>query len=125
MKTATLHRTGEPATATAQTTSAVGQDAHGSADVLHLTQITRPGIAHNEVLLRASMPLASTDTWHLMTGRPYLLRLVSGFAKPKRRVSGLDVAGTVVQAGLTVTRFSVGDEVFGFGSGSFAECAAA
>jgi NADPH:quinone reductase-like Zn-dependent oxidoreductase len=127
MKTATFHRTAEPATATAtaQTMNAVVQDAYGSADVLHLTQITRSGIADNEVLLRVHAAALDRGTWHLMTGRPYLLRLVSGLRKPKRRVPGLDVAGTVVQAGTAVTRFSVGDEVFGFSRGSFAEYAAA
>jgi NADPH:quinone reductase-like Zn-dependent oxidoreductase len=34
-------------------------------------------------------------------------------------------SGTVVAAGPDVTRFSVGDEVFGFGRGTFAEYAAA
>ena len=38
---------------------------------------------------------------------------------------GLDVAGTVVAVGSAVTRFSAGDEVFGFGRGTFAEYAAA
>jgi NADPH:quinone reductase-like Zn-dependent oxidoreductase len=40
-------------------------------------------------------------------------------------VPGIDVAGTVIAAGSKVTRFSVGDEVFGIGRGSFAEYAAA
>ena len=38
---------------------------------------------------------------------------------------GLDVAGTVVAVGSAVTRFSAGDEVFGFGRGTFAEYAVA
>ena len=38
---------------------------------------------------------------------------------------GLDVAGTVVAVGSAVTRFAVGDEVFGFGKGTFAEYAVA
>jgi NADPH:quinone reductase-like Zn-dependent oxidoreductase len=64
-------------------------------------------------------------TWHLMTGRPYLLRPVAGLRGPRNPVPGLDVAGTVVAAGPEVTRFSVGDEVFGFGRGTFAEYATA
>ncbi len=60
-----------------------------------------------------------------MTGRPYLLRLVAGFRAPRQPVAGLDVAGTVVAVGPGVTRFSVGDEVFGFGRGTFAEYTAA
>jgi NADPH:quinone reductase-like Zn-dependent oxidoreductase len=48
-----------------------------------------------------------------------------GFRRPKNRVPGIDVAGTVVAVGSAVTRFAVGDEVFGMSRGSFAEYAAA
>ena len=65
-------------------------------------------------------------TWHLMTGQPYLMRVSgSACAGPKNRVPGLDVAGTVVAVGSAVTRFAVGDEVYGVARGSFAEYAAA
>lgn len=60
-----------------------------------------------------------------MTGEPYLIRLGFGLTKPKRPVIGLDVAGRVVAVGDEVTRFAVGDEVFGIAKGSFAEYAAA
>src|SRR5690606_1928550 len=43
----------------------------------------------------------------------------------KTRVPGLDLAGVVVATGADVTRFQVGDEVFGIGRGSFAAYAAA
>jgi NADPH:quinone reductase-like Zn-dependent oxidoreductase len=62
----------------------------------------------------------------MMTGRPYLMRLIGfGFRRPKNRVPGLDVAGTVVAVGAAVSRFAAGDEVFGISRGSFAEYAAA
>jgi NADPH:quinone reductase-like Zn-dependent oxidoreductase len=61
-----------------------------------------------------------------MTGRPYLMRIMGfGFSGPKDPVPGLDLAGTVVEVGPGVTRFSVGDEVFGVGRGSYAELARA
>jgi len=60
-----------------------------------------------------------------MTGRPYLGRLAFGLRRPRNPVPGLDVVGTVVAVGSAVTRFSAGDEVFGFGKGSFAEYAVA
>ena len=60
-----------------------------------------------------------------MAGQPYLMRILGfGFRKPKNRVPGLDVAGTVEAVGSAVTRFSPGDEVFGISRGSFAEYAA-
>jgi NADPH:quinone reductase-like Zn-dependent oxidoreductase len=60
-----------------------------------------------------------------MAGQPYLMRLGFGFRGPRNRVPGMDVAGTVVATGPGVTRFAVGDEVFGMARGSFAEYAAA
>jgi NADPH:quinone reductase-like Zn-dependent oxidoreductase len=107
------------------TMRAIVQDGYGSADVLHLTRITRPEISGNEVLLQVHAAGLDRGRWHLMTGQPYLLRLVVGFRRPRNPVQGLDVAGTVVAVGQAVTRFSVGDEVFGFGRGTFAEYAAA
>ena len=60
-----------------------------------------------------------------MAGKPYLMRVIGfGFRRPKNRVPGLDVAGTVVAVGSEVTRFEPGDEVFGMSRGSFAEYAA-
>jgi NADPH:quinone reductase-like Zn-dependent oxidoreductase len=107
------------------TMRAIVQAGYGSADVLRLARIARPEIGSSEVLLRVSAAGLDRGQWHMMTGRPYLLRLVVGFRGPRHPVPGLDVAGTVVAVGRGVTRFSVGDEVFGFGRGAFAEYAAA
>jgi len=107
------------------TMRAIVQDTYGSADVLRLARITPPEIAEDEVLLHVHAAGLDRGTWHLMTGRPYLLRLVSGIRRPKNPVPGVDVAGTVIAVGSAVTRFAAGDDVFGFGNGSFAEYAVA
>jgi NADPH:quinone reductase-like Zn-dependent oxidoreductase len=61
-----------------------------------------------------------------MRGQPYLMRILGfGFRGPKNHVPGLDVAGTVVATGGNVTRFQIGDEVFGISQGSFADYAVA
>lgn len=104
---------------------AIVQDTYGSADVLRLAQIAQPEIADREVLIRVHAAGLDRGTWHLMTGRPYLLRLVFGIRHPKNPVPGRDVAGTVVAVGSAVTRFSPGDEVYGIAPGSFAEYAVA
>jgi NADPH:quinone reductase-like Zn-dependent oxidoreductase len=104
---------------------AIVQHGYGSAGVLRSARIPRPAIGGTEVLLRVHAAGLDRGTWHLMAGRPYLLRMVVGLRGPRNPVPGLDVAGTVVAAGPEVTRFSVGDEVFGFSRGSFAEYAAA
>ena len=100
---------------------AIVQDTYGCADVLRIAQIPRPKVADNQMLIRVHAAGLDRGTWHLMTGKPYLQRLVLGFRGPRNPVPGRDVAGTVVAVGPAVTRFSVGDEVYGIGPGSFAE----
>ena len=102
-------------TATAEgTMQAMLQDTYGSADVLRLARIARPEIGDSEVLVRVHAASVHIGDWHVMTGLPYLLRVVGfGFRAPKARVRGMDVAGTVEAVGQNVTQFQVGDEVFG------------
>src|SRR6185436_7009492 len=95
-------------------------------DVLKTATVDRPKIAANEVLIQVRAAGIDRGTWHTVTGRPYLMRILGfGFSKPKHRVPGLEVAGTVVEVGSAVTRFAAGDEVYGVGRGSFAEYSAA
>jgi NADPH:quinone reductase-like Zn-dependent oxidoreductase len=77
------------------------------------------------VLIRVQAAGFDRGAWHTIMGLPYLFRLVSGIRKPKNPVPGIDLAGTIVAVGSAVTMFSVGDEVFGAGKGSFAEFAVA
>jgi NADPH:quinone reductase-like Zn-dependent oxidoreductase len=107
------------------TMQAVVQDGYGSADILRLTEIARPAIGDREVLVQAHAAGLDRGTWHLMTGKPYLLRLAFGIRSPRQPVLGRDVAGTVVAVGSAVRKFAVGDEVYGVAPGSFAEYAVA
>jgi NADPH:quinone reductase-like Zn-dependent oxidoreductase len=104
---------------------AIVQDAYGGADTWRVAEIARPEIAGNEVLVKVRAAGLDRGTWHLMTGLPYAGRLAMGLRRPKQPVPGRDLAGTVVAVGASVTRFDVGDEVFGIGPGSFAEYAVA
>jgi NADPH:quinone reductase-like Zn-dependent oxidoreductase len=113
-------------TATTTTTMrAVIQDRYGSAEVLRLASVSCPVIADDEVLVRVSAAGLDRGTQHLMTGKPYVMRLFVGLRTPKNRISGRDVAGTVAAVGPSVRRFAVGDEVYGVAPGSFAEYARA
>ena len=105
---------------------AIVQDRYGSADVLELRDIDKPVVGAGDVLLRVRAASAHIGDWHVMTGLPYLLRILGfGFRRPKARVRGMDAAGRVEQIGKDVTRFQPGDEVFGIAAGSFAEYATA
>ncbi|MEU2155367.1 NAD(P)-dependent alcohol dehydrogenase [Streptomyces sp. NPDC019396] len=106
---------------------AIVQDVYGSCDVLELRDIEKPAApsaGERDVLIRVRAAAVDAGVWHLMRGRPYLVRLMGyGLRAPKERVRGREVAGLVEAVGGEVTRFRPGDEVFGFCEGSFAEYA--
>ena len=105
---------------------AVVQDRYGDAGVLREARIARPEVGDDEVLVRVHAAGLDRGTWHLMTGKPYLMRIAGlGFRGPKDRVPGRDLAGTVADVGAGVSGFVIGDEVYGVGRGSFAEFAVA
>jgi NADPH:quinone reductase-like Zn-dependent oxidoreductase len=104
---------------------AIVQDTYGSADVLELRDIDRPAVGERQVLFAVETAGVDRSVWHLMTGRPTMARLFLGLRAPKIRVRGGEAAGTVVEVGSAVTRFAVGDQVFGTAPGTYAEFAVA
>jgi NADPH:quinone reductase-like Zn-dependent oxidoreductase len=112
-------------TATSATMRAITQTRYGSSEVLGLSRVPRPVIAPHEILVQVHAAGLDRGTEHLMTGKPYAMRLGFGLRGPKNPVPGRDVAGVVADVGSSVTRFAVGDEVYGVAPGSFAEYAVA
>jgi NADPH:quinone reductase-like Zn-dependent oxidoreductase len=103
---------------------AITQDTYGSTEVLELRDVDDPVVGDKDVLIRVHAAGAGPDVWHLMTGQPYMARPAIGLRRPKVRVRGWDVAGTVQAVGAAVTEFRPGDEVMGVAEGgSFAEFA--
>jgi NADPH:quinone reductase-like Zn-dependent oxidoreductase len=98
-----------------------GLDPH---QVLETATLAVPAPRADEVVVRVRAAGLDRGQWHVMAGRPYLMRLMGfGVRRPKEPQLGLDVAGTVVAVGDDVAGFVVGDEVFGLGQGTFAEYA--
>ena len=95
---------------------------YGSADLVHLEEIDRPTPKPGQVLVHVQAAGVDRGVSHLMTGKPYLMRIAGfGLRAPKNPVLGRELAGTVEAIGSGVTRFRPGDQVFGIGEGSFAE----
>lgn len=113
-------------TTTTRTMRAIVQRGYGDTQVLQIEDLEVPRPGRGEVLVRVDAAAVDRGTWHLMTGVPKLLRLFLGWKKPRGTyVPGRDIAGTVVTVGAGVTRFRVGDLVFGSARGSLAEYATA
>ena len=105
---------------------AIAQDTYGSADVLQVRDIAKPGVTGDEVLVRVHAAGVDRGVWHVMTGLPYPIRVAGyGLRVPRTPVPGTDLAGVVEAVGTDVSTFRPGDEVFGVGTGAFAEYARA
>src|SRR2546428_5465551 len=108
------------------TMKAIVQERYGSPDVVEVRAIDKPVIGDAEVLLRVRAAAVNLADWAIMSGLPYIARPIYGLGKPKNGVRGTDVAGEVEAVGAGVTRFRLGDEVFGWCGhlgGAFAEYA--
>jgi NADPH:quinone reductase-like Zn-dependent oxidoreductase len=102
---------------------AIVQDKYGSADVLERRDIDKPEIGNDEVLVHVRAASVHLGDWILMTGSPFVMRMATGLTKPKNRIPGTDLAGTIEAVGKDVQDLRPGDEVFGWGTGAFAEYA--
>lgn len=99
---------------------------YGSPEVLELKEVKKPIPKHNEVLVRIHAVSVQYADWAFVRGKPFLVRLIgSGLFKPKNPILGSDISGHVESVGSNVTKFQLGDEVFGdlsnSGWGGFAE----
>jgi len=55
---------------------------YGPADVVQITDIEKPVPKDNEVLIRVRAASVNPADWHLMRGKPYVLRIVAGLRNP-------------------------------------------
>jgi NADPH:quinone reductase-like Zn-dependent oxidoreductase len=104
---------------------AIVQDRFGSADVLEFREVPDPAIGDDEVLISVRAAGCGPDVWHIMAGKPNLVRAIPKVRRVLRAPRGRDFAGVVERVGANVTDVAPGDEVFGVVEGSFAELAAA
>lgn len=104
---------------------AIVRETYGPPSVLRLDDVPMPAVGDNDVLVRVHAASANAGDWHLLRGTPLAFRLVAGLIKPKFRIIGCDIAGTVEVVGRSVTQFKRGDEVYGevsrCGYGAYAE----
>jgi NADPH:quinone reductase-like Zn-dependent oxidoreductase len=105
----------------AQRMQAVVFRCYGPPDVLKVEEVAKPTAGEDELLVKVHAASVNPLDWHSMRGEPYVMRLSSGIGAPKDIRSGVDFAGTVEAVGKKVTRFKVGDEVFGGSGGALAE----
>lgn len=106
---------------------AVVYDTYGTPEVLRVEDVPVPTPGDRQVLVRIVATSVNLSDWEGLRGSPAYAR-IGGLRSPRRRILGSDIAGSVEAVGPGVTRFRIGDEVYGDNlglMGGFAEYAVA
>ena len=95
---------------------------YGPPETLQFEEVEKPIPKENQLLVKVHATSVNAYDWHMLEGKPFLTRLMGGgLLRPKNAVPGRDLAGRVEAVGSNIKDFQVGDDVFGFSVGCFAE----
>lgn len=102
---------------------------YGGPEVLKVTEVEKPNIKDNQLLVRVIATAVNSGDVRLRALRAalwqrILMRVIVGFTGPRRKILGVVFSGVVESVGKNVTTFKVGDEVYGatgFNFGTYAE----
>ena len=94
---------------------------YGPPENLRIGQVTKPPIESANVLVRVHAAGLHVGDCFTVRGKPFVVRMETGWLRPTSGIPGYDFSGVVEEVGESVDGFGVGDEVFGYGSGSCAE----
>jgi NADPH:quinone reductase-like Zn-dependent oxidoreductase len=108
---------------------AVVYDRYGDPGVLRLEEVEQPTPRDDEVLVRIHATTVNRTDCGIRGGENFITRLgysvvttgspFKALRHPKQRILGTELAGDVAEVGTAVTRFAVGDRVFGVNAGAF------
>src|SRR5262245_56176835 len=88
---------------------------YGPPEMVQLEDVAKPVPKDNEILVRVHATTVCATDSRVRKADYFIFRLFIGLSKPRKPlIAGVEFSGRVVQVGKDVSRFKVGDLVFGW-----------
>lgn len=87
---------------------------YGPPEVVEVREVPTPAPRTREILVEVHCTSVNRTDCGFLRAKPFVTRLFSGLIRPRHTSLGCEFAGRVAAVGPGVTRFAVGDLVFGF-----------
>ena len=87
---------------------------YGPPEVVRVMDVPRPEPKAGELLVRVHATTVNRTDCGFRAAHPWFIRGFTGITKPKRTILGNEFAGVVEVVGDAVTRFTIGERVFGY-----------
>ncbi len=82
---------------------------------LSVKELEIPTPKDDEVLIKVYVTTVNRTDCHVLSGRPFFMRLFTGLFKPRSSIIGSDFTGEIAAVGSQVKSFKPGDKIMGFG----------
>ena len=92
---------------------------YGSPEVLKIGNLEKPTPKENEVLIKVHAGVVTPSDTAFRMGKPFIIKLIYGLKKPRNPKQGVEFAGKIEAVGANVSKFRVGDDVFGMSPDKF------
>lgn len=87
---------------------------YGPPSVLEATKVSRPVPTDTQVLIEVHASSMNRSDCGYRSAQYFISRFFTGLITPNKQIGGSEFAGKIVEIGRNVTKFTVGDKVFGF-----------